>query len=287
MIRLREAIAAFLSVVLCLTPVFGTSASSPAAMGTVVSAERAHVGAAAASVGTTVFGGDKLGTEQLGSIQIRAGAARMQLGSASTATLGQENGLASATLANGTATFSTANAKAFALRAATAVVRPLNDGPTIGQVSIVSARELMVKSTRGGLTITVDDQTETIAEGMSYRVVLDPTAKELEAAAAAQGPRGAGTKGPGGPPLKAGRSRFLLVERGHGSRDVYCGEGSARERRQAVTIQRNQCSVFSNRPSVFEDENWWFFCVYKPHSERNQHSTIRNTNLCGREFRSV
>lgn len=208
MTRLREIAAAFLTFSLSVAPAMGAPSSAPT-IGTVVAAERAHVGTAAASVGTTVFGGDKLSTEQLGNVQVRAGAARMQLSSASAATLAQTDGLASATLTAGTATFSTANARAFAVRAGSAVIQPATDAPTIGQVTLVGPRELQVKSTRGSLTITVDDQTETIAEGMAYRVVLDPTPKDYEAAAA-QGPRGAGTKGPGGPPLKAGRSRFLI-----------------------------------------------------------------------------
>lgn len=207
MTRLREVAAGFLAVSLCLTPVFAEPSS---ALGTVVFSERAHVGTAAASVGTTVYGGDQLSTEKMGSVQVRAGAARLLLSSASVATLGQENGSPAATLTSGSATFSTANSKAFALHAATAVIRPQSDRPTIGQVTYVNPKELVVKSTRGDLTITVDDQTEVIAEGRAYRVLLDPAA-EAVAAAAPQGPSGAGSRGRGGPPLKAGRSRFLLV----------------------------------------------------------------------------
>jgi len=49
-----------LSTSLLASPIWGNSALGS---GTVVSAERVHVGAAAASVGTTVFAGDKLDTE--------------------------------------------------------------------------------------------------------------------------------------------------------------------------------------------------------------------------------
>lgn len=207
MIRLREAVAAFLVVSLCLTPVFADPAS---ALGTVVFSDRAHLGAALASVGTTVYGGDKLSTEKTGSVQVRAGAARLLLTSSSVATLGQEDGVSSAALSSGSATFSTANSRAFAVRAAGAVVRPQGDGPTVGQVTYVNPKELVVKSTRGDLTITVDEETAVIPEGRAFRVLIDPT-PEARAAAEPQGPRGAGTKGPNGPPRKAGRNRFLLV----------------------------------------------------------------------------
>src|SRR6266481_9402249 len=87
MSRLRETLAALISISLLLTPVWGAPSSS---VGTIVYADRAHLGAAAASVGATVFGGDRLSTEQSGSIQVRAGAARFLLSGASSATLRSE-----------------------------------------------------------------------------------------------------------------------------------------------------------------------------------------------------
>jgi hypothetical protein len=203
MARLREVCVSVLSLTLGITPVWGGPST---ALGTVVFADRAHVGAAPASVGTTVYGGDRLTTEQLGSVQVRAGAARLLLAASSSATIGEEAGAPAATLSGGTATFSTANAKAFALHAAIAEIRPQTDAPTIGQVTMLSAKQLIVRSTRGALAITVDGETQVIPEGMAYRVILDPSATPEP-----QGPRGAGTKMPGGPPLKAGRSRFLLI----------------------------------------------------------------------------
>src|ERR1700730_8689106 len=56
MSRLREAIAALLSLTLLLSPVWGAPSSS---LGTVVYADRAHMGAGAASLGARVFGGDR------------------------------------------------------------------------------------------------------------------------------------------------------------------------------------------------------------------------------------
>ena len=72
-------IAALLSYTLLITPVWAAPSSS---LGTVVYADRAHVGAAQTSVGATVFSGDRLSTEQSGSVQVRAGAARLLLSGA-------------------------------------------------------------------------------------------------------------------------------------------------------------------------------------------------------------
>jgi hypothetical protein len=89
------------------------------------------VGQASASVGTTIFSGDYLNTEMQGSVQVRAGAARLLLLSSSAAVIDDNEGAPSAKLLHGTATFSTGNAHAFTLFASTAAVRSQTDAPTI------------------------------------------------------------------------------------------------------------------------------------------------------------
>jgi hypothetical protein len=207
MFRARAVLAVVVSYAMFIMPIAGgTPGSAP--VGTITAATSAHVGAAAASTGTTVFGGDHLSTENLGSIQIRAGAARFLLSGASSAAIGENGVPASARLLSGTAVFSTANANAFVLHAATADFRAQTDEPTVAQVTYVSEKELRVRSSRGSVAITVDGETQTVPEGVAYRVILDPDS--YYAAEAGQGPRGAGGR-VGGPPLKAGRSHFLLI----------------------------------------------------------------------------
>jgi hypothetical protein len=180
------------------------SHASTVAFGTVVSADRAHVGTAKATVGTTVLSGDTLDTDKFGSLQVRAGAARLLLTSASQITWANEESGASATLKNGTAIFSTANAKAFSLHAGTALIRPNSDVATVGSVTILNPKELAVSCSHGALAISVEDDTKIVAEGTAYRVVLDP-----------DDPRGQDTSNP--PPVftqktprKSGRDRFLM-----------------------------------------------------------------------------
>lgn len=196
----RPLVAILLSLTLLITPLWSAPSAS---FGTVVFADRAHVGSALASVGATVFGGDRLSTEQMGSVQVRAGAARLLLSGSSIATLTQDEASNAATLTAGSATFSTANSKAFALHVASAVIRPYTDAPTIGKVTVLGPKELVVQSTRGSLSIAVEDDVREIPEGAAYRIVLDPNAPDP------QGPRGAGTKGIGGPPIKAAKSKFI------------------------------------------------------------------------------
>lgn len=209
MLRLRALSAAALTLSLASLPAMAGPSST--VLGSIVTADRAHVGSAAAAVGTTVYVGDRLSTEAQGSVQMRAGAAaKLLLQGGSTAVVNDTNGAPSADLVMGTATFSTGNSQAFTLYASKAAIRAQSDEPTIGQVTLVNSKTLVVTSKRGPLTVTVEGETQVVEAGKSFQVLLDP---EM-----AQGPEGAGagggSQGPApknGPPLKAGRSRFLLV----------------------------------------------------------------------------
>jgi hypothetical protein len=195
--RLREVLAVIVSTTLVTVSTHGASSTG---LGTVVSAERAHVGRAAASIGTTVFNGDTLETEKFGSIQLRAGAARLQLAGGSRVLWSVEADMPAATLNGGSATFSTANSKAFALRAGTAVIRPTGEEPSVGSVAILNPKELTVNCTRGSLTLTVIDDSLIIPEGTAYHIVLDPDAN-----AATDNPQWGNRQ-----PRKSGRNRFLF-----------------------------------------------------------------------------
>ncbi len=204
---LRAPFAAALFVTLLGLPALGAAPSTP--LGTVITAERARVGDGQASAGTTVYSGDRLSTDQQGSVQLRAGAARLLIMSSSIAEVNDNSGSPSASLIAGVATFSTGNAHAFTLFVASAAIRAESDAPTIGQVRKLTDKELIVTSKRGPISVTVDGETQIIPEGTSYHVYLDPNV-------AAQGPEGAGagsqgSGGHGNSPLKAGRSRFLIV----------------------------------------------------------------------------
>jgi len=203
----RAIFASALSLSLVSFPAWG---APTAALGTVIAAERANVGGAKAEVGTTVYGGDTLTTDVQGSVQVRAGAARLLLLSSSSAVVNNSEGAPTANLMRGAATFSTGNARAFTLFASTAAIRAQSDGPTIGQVSYIGPKELLVRATRGALAVSVDADTQIVPEGTSYRVMLDQP-EEMGQGPAGAGAPGNGPGGRGGAPLRAGRSRFLIV----------------------------------------------------------------------------
>jgi len=203
--RWRSFSAVLLSITVAIGPIWG---AGEVALGTVVSATRATLGTSSASAGTTVYGGDHLTTDELGNLQVRAGAARLHLSPKTNVVLTDTDGQAGAVLYSGTATFSTANAKAFALRAASATFRPGSDKPTIAQVSLISPKEFVVRTTRGPVSVTVEDETQIIPEGNSYRVLVDP--EPTPEPAPPQGPQGAGAFRVRAP-HRAGRSHFTIV----------------------------------------------------------------------------
>jgi hypothetical protein len=210
---LRSLVATILGITIVISPVISPAwGATGAEFGTVVAADRAHLGSGSLSAGATVFGGDRLFTDDTGSLQLRAGAARLLLASASNAVLANDPVVPSASLTRGTAIFSTANSKAFVLRVGNMVIKPQTDQPTVAQVTVVGPKQLAVRSTRGSLTVSVDDDMRVIPEGVAYRIVLDPSAAELAAAddSSTQGPEGVGVSGGRGHgPHRAGRSRFV------------------------------------------------------------------------------
>jgi len=207
MLRLRALGAAVLAFSLVSIPLLGATTPNVAPLGTIIAADRGHVGSAVADVGTTVYAGDKLSADNPGSVPLRAGAARFLLQSAAVAEVNTTDGAPSANLLLGTATFSTGNAHAFTLFASTATIRAQTDVPTIGQITFLNPKELVVTARRGGLTVTVADETQIVKEDESFRVLLDSSDAHEPAGA------GSGNQGPrqGGGPLKAGRSGFLIL----------------------------------------------------------------------------
>ena len=182
MMKMRAALALTLFAVVFVTP--ACAAPSSQQLGMVVFAERARIGTAAASAGSTLYVGDKLTTESTGSLQVRAGAALFLLAGNGAATLSSDEAALAATLTAGTATFSTSGSSSLTLYFANAAIRPAGDLQTVGQVSVISSRELLVKSTRGALTFSVAGENRVVAEGTAYRVTLNPIPSEIADAAA-------------------------------------------------------------------------------------------------------
>jgi hypothetical protein len=147
-----------------------------AAVGVVSHADRAHIGEAAASSGTTVYDGDRLSTEADGVLRLNAGTTAFHLApQTSLAVRLTDSGQSTQVeLAAGTLVFSSANAPAVAVRANNAWIRPASNAPTVAHIRIVNRKELRISAQRGSLRFSYEGESAVIPEGVAYRVLLDP-----------------------------------------------------------------------------------------------------------------
>jgi hypothetical protein len=158
-------------------------------LGIVTHAQRAHVGAAAVSAGSTIYEGDRLSTDSAGILRIASLALTLQLDAQSTLVVqraaGPEGGIL-AEVASGTLIFATASTGKIVVVADDALIRPAADVPTVAHIRVVNRKELHVHAQRGALEFSYHGETETIAEGAAYRVLLDPSETEAAEAAASE-----------------------------------------------------------------------------------------------------
>ena len=199
---LRRTLAAMLAFLLVGIPLPARTAgpANSLPLGVVTQASGAHFNAAKVSAGATIYEGDGLSTEADGALQFRAPAALLYLPGSSAVTLhGLPNGKR-AELQIGTVVFSTAKSAAMEILADEAVIRPAADGPTIAQITLVGPKELQISARRGALEFSYAGESEKLAEGVSYRVLLDQ-------------PDGTATPHPPQAPPKAGREgkKFKII----------------------------------------------------------------------------
>jgi len=166
---------ATLSLVLIEAPVMAASSTPPSApLGVVVSAENANVGAGVTTSGATIYDGDRLQTPANSTLRVRLGSGQMVLRQNTMADVyAFPNGF-SANLDNGTVVVSSAAGQTFQVIADGATIRPANAQPTSGQVSMISATELILTSTRGTLEVSMGDEVKTLEAGSSYRLEVEP-----------------------------------------------------------------------------------------------------------------
>jgi hypothetical protein len=191
---------ATLSLALIEIPVLAAPASSPSApLGVVVAAENANVGAGVTTSGATIYDGDRLATPANSTLRVKLGSGQMVLRQNTTTDVHSFPNGFSANLEMGTVVVSSAEGQTFQLIADGATIRPANDQPTSGQISKISATELILTSNRGTLQVTMGDEVKTLEAGSSYRLEVEP-----EEPGPNPDPQGQG-------PHATARSRFLWI----------------------------------------------------------------------------
>jgi hypothetical protein len=156
----------------------------PAVLGVVVQAHRAHVNTSPVSEGTTVYDGDNFSTNAGGALRLRGEAAALDLAEESQLLVRNTGNGAQkieAELIKGTLAFSTEHPVAVEIVAREARMRPVAETRTIAQVSVIGPKELRIYARRGSLQFSYRGESETVAEGKSYRVILDPSEDDPKA----------------------------------------------------------------------------------------------------------
>ena len=147
------------------------------ALGMVVLADHAKLGSSTAAEGTTIYDGDRLSTDADGSLRLRVGEAIVYLPNQSCVTIHKSTSGAAkefaAELVEGNVVLSVTAGSAAEVVASSARIRPMAEPRGVVEVGIVGPNELLVFARRGPAQISYRGETETIAEGKSYRVRLN------------------------------------------------------------------------------------------------------------------
>jgi hypothetical protein len=189
-------LALVLSAALIGIPAMAMPASPASApLGVILQADRAHVGADITTGGATIYEGDRLETQDDGTLRARLGVSQMYLRASTAAVVhGLSNGF-SASLMRGTVVVSSPEGQTFQLLASGVTIRPVGTQAVTAQVTLVSANELLLTSNRGAIEVSMGDEVKTIEAGSSYRMEVQPEDP---------GPQGSGTG-----PQHTGRRRRL------------------------------------------------------------------------------
>ena len=149
----------------------------PSVLGVVLAAKHVHLNTTAVTVGATVYDGDRFSTETGGMLRLRSGTAGLELAEESVIRVqNPPNGAhgVEVQLDEGTLAFRSERVVSLVVIAREANIRPAADTRTVAQITVMSPKELRVCARRGALQFSYGGETETLAEGKSYRVILDP-----------------------------------------------------------------------------------------------------------------
>jgi hypothetical protein len=140
--------------------------------GVVSDAVLAHVDGADAAPGANVYAGDALNTYAGGTLRMRVGSGQLFLLASSQASVTQDHGRIDMLMKEGTAGFSATIDDPLEIDTPVGTLRPANDKHAFGQVTITGARQIIVTSYEGTLSLSHNGEERLIEAGKSYRVTL-------------------------------------------------------------------------------------------------------------------
>ena len=165
-------------------PAFAAAAKP---LGFVIQAREALLDNSSLAVGTTVYPGDMVQTDEAGTLRVKLGTTQVYLLSSSAATFSQRENVIRATVGRGTVGFSEGEPSNVELEVPQGIVRAANGQAARGQVSITGPQEVIISAYQGSLVLDNEGELHTIPEGKSYRVTMDLEPEAQPAAPAQQG----------------------------------------------------------------------------------------------------
>ena len=142
-------------------------------LGSVIQAQEAQLDNAKLQVGTSIYRGDTVVTDAGGGLRLKLGGSQLYLLADSAATLAQNATAIHAVVGRGTVGFSSNGADNIELEIPQGVLRAADGQPAYGQVTIMSAQEVVISAYRGALVLDNDGELHTIPAGKNYRVTLE------------------------------------------------------------------------------------------------------------------
>ena len=167
----RSFTAIFLVACLLDLPAFAAAAARP--LGLVIQAREALLDNSNLAVGTTVYPGDTVQTDESGTLRLKFGATQVYLLSSSAATFSERESIIRATVGRGTVGFSADASSDVELAVPQGILRAANGQAAYGQVSIIGPQDVVITSYRGSLVLDNEGELHTIPAGKSYRVTMD------------------------------------------------------------------------------------------------------------------
>jgi hypothetical protein len=157
-------------------------------LGMVTQAREALLDNSILAVGTTVYPGDTVQTDEGGTLRLKFGTAQLYLLGGSAASFSQKENVIRATVGRGTVGFSSTASNDVELAIPQGILRGANGQAAYGQVTITSPQEVVISAYRGALVLDNEGELHTIPEGKTYRVTMDLEPAALPAARKDQDP---------------------------------------------------------------------------------------------------
>lgn len=166
----RSFIAILLVIGLLDVPAFAATAKP---LGMVTQARQALLDNSTLAVGTTVYPGDTVQTEEGGTLRLKFGTAQLYLLGASAASFSQNENVIRATVGRGTVGFASSASNDVELAIPQGILRGAYGQAAYGQATITSPQEVVISAYRGALILDNEGELHTIPEGKTYRVTMD------------------------------------------------------------------------------------------------------------------